>query len=403
MPRFARLFPALLALLAASCSGDPESERRRVLERAYKALWRQDYPEAVARFDEAIQRGSNGPLDYFSRGQAHLGRKDYPRALADFHKALEINPDDSDTLAALLNACLSSTDREAAFAAYDRLEALLPRIKNDAAVKGWIAQGRGKLLLEAERPAEAIRELSQSIRLLPDQAFTFRLRARAYVDQKEYGKAIADADRALGSDARDAWSYLIRGQARYYTEDYDAALADLDRAIAYDPTDATAYRQRSAVRMARKQLDEALADCSRAVGLAPAQADGYLQRGIIQEKRGDYAAALADYEEAQRRAPDDSEPLNGLAWVLATCPEDRWRDGKQAVAYATRACERSQWIEANRLDTLAAALAEVGDFDGAVRRQEQAVARKFESASAQAEAEARLQLYREHKPYRLPH
>ena len=74
-------------------------------------------------------------------------------------------------------------------------------------------------------------------------------------------------------------------------------------------------------------------------------------------------------------------------------------DGDRAVATATRACERTGWKEANIIDTLAAACAEAGDFDGAVRWQTKANA-MFTDEKEKPRGEERLKLYRDHKPYR---
>ena len=55
--------------------------------------------------------------------------------------------------------------------------------------------------------------------------------------------------------------------------------------------------------------------------------------------------------------------------VLATCPEDRIRDGKRAVELAKRACELSSRQVATCVETLAAAYAEAGDFEAACDTQ----------------------------------
>ena len=89
---------------------------------------------------------------------------------------------------------------------------------------------------------------------------------------------------------------------------------------------------------------------------------------------GKHAEALADYERALKADPTDSSLLNNLAWLLATSPVEKLRDGKRAVTLATEACRRTEYKQAHILSTLAAAYAETGDFKTAIHWSEKAVA-----------------------------
>ena len=123
-------------------------------------------------------------------------------------------------------------------------------------------------------------------------------------------------------------------------------------------------------------------------------------QALYWSERGNHGLEVAALKEIVKRDPDDAFTLNGLAWVLATCPDASLRDGKMAVETATRACELSKWTEASFLDTLAAAYAETGDYTTAVRWQREAIAKLSAGDPTQAEFSDRLQLYGSNKPCR---
>jgi len=94
--------------------------------------------------------------------------------------------------------------------------------------------------------------------------------------------------------------------------------------------------------------------------------------------------------------------LNQLAWFQATFPVAQLRNGTNAIKYATKACELTDWKNFNYVDTLAACYAEVGDFDSAVKWQKEAIKLLSEEQPPEWRAglETRLNLYQSGKPYR---
>ncbi len=122
--------------------------------------------------------------------------------------------------------------------------------------------------------------------------------------------------------------------------------------------------------------------------------------GIYWAERGQHAAALTAYEQAIKSDPDDFLALKDLAWVLATCPEDRIRDGKRAVELAKRACELSSWEVAICVETLAAAYAEASDFEAASDTQRKAISMLSTKDPRMEPYRSRLALYVSHKTYR---
>ena len=136
-----------------------------------------------------------------------------------------------------------------------------------------------------------------------------------------------------------------------------------------------------------------------AIRLDPEHALAFCRRGSSWVARRQYAKAIADFDEAIRLDPRDADPYSTSAWLLATCPDAKVRDGAQSVQRAIKACELSDWKDADRLEILAAACAEAGDFVSAVKWQTNANALAPRSEHGK-QGEARIQLYRGKHPYR---
>ena len=182
-------------------------------------------------------------------------------------------------------------------------------------------------------------------------------------------------------------------------QEYDKALVDFNRAIELAPHGAPFRASRGWLRGLQKEYTRALSDLDEAVRLDPRNVKFLHARASVRKGAKDYGGALADYTETARLAPTKAQVLNDLAWVLATCPEAKWRDGKRAVEVATKACELTGWKNAWALGTLAVAHAEAGAFDKAVQWQKKALGfPEYEKAQGK-DAQARLKLFEANKPY----
>jgi tetratricopeptide (TPR) repeat protein len=140
--------------------------------------------------------------------------------------------------------------------------------------------------------------------------------------------------------------------------------------------------------------------CIRSVAQALARA--YHHRGKRAEHQGgDYSEVIADYESAMRICPGYAPVFNDLGNLLASCPVAELRDGVKAAQNATKACELTNWKDYRYISTLAAACAEAGDFDSALKWQKEAIGLLpgDKGSLLHASYESRLQLYQSDKPY----
>ncbi len=241
----------------------------------------------------------------------------------------------------------------------------------------------------------AISDYGELLRLEPN-AIAYNNRAGAWADKKEYDKAIADFSEAIRLDPNGSDAYNNRGWVWRLKRDYDKAIADYDQAIRLDPNDAFAYRGRGIVWDTKEERDKAIRDYDRAIHIDPNFAPAYSARGRAWGKKKEYNKAIADFNQAIRLYPNETDAHSGLAWILATCPDANYRDGAEAVSKATRACELSKWMDVDDLVVLAAAAAEAGDFDSAIKHQQKAIELDQDSS----ELKEYLALFRQHKPIR---
>ena len=246
---------------------------------------------------------------------------------------------------------------------------------------------------------QAIACFSESIRLNPDDAIAYINRGFAYGKKGDYEAAIADFTEAIRLRPDFALAYYDRADAYDKQGEYDRAIEDYSEAIRLKPQMADAYNNRGAVYLIQGSCDQAIEDFTEVIRLDPEHPKAFVNRGAAHAEKDQYRAAIDDYREAIRLTPNQAGAFNGLAWLLATCPEEEHRGGSEAVELATRACELTEWTNPTALSTLAAAHAEAGAFDEAVQWQTKANEAAAPDSDGTA-AQSRLELYQAGKPYR---
>lgn len=110
--------------------------------------------------------------------------------------------------------------------------------------------------------------------------------------------------------------------------------------------------------------DPAIACFTKAIDMDPTLSRAWESRAIIHLQRGNWEMALADLEKTRTLNLKSAAALNNLAWVLATCPAERFRDPPRAVTLAEQAVTLAP-NNASYRNTLGVARYRTNDWKGA--------------------------------------
>jgi tetratricopeptide (TPR) repeat protein len=184
----------------------------------------------------------------------------------------------------------------------------------------------------------------------------------------------------------------------------ELARQHLERLAEQTPQDAHALVVVGQTWMKVGEVELAIAKFQQALSQAPDQVEPRLNLAMAQQLSHQPAAAIEHYSWILTHHPDSVDARNNLAWLYATYPEAKFRDGAKAEELARRLCEMSHYTIPTFLDTFAAACAENGHFDEAVRATQLAVssARGRGEREQEGVRQERLRLYQSSQPYRAP-
>src|SRR5579872_388367 len=242
-----------------------------------------------------------------------------------------------------------------------------------------------------------------AIRLDPLSSASFNNRGALWAEMKQVDKARMDYSEAIRLDPRCFAAFINRANLFVETGEVDNALADFTEAIRLNGNDAPAYSGRADLWFERDQLDKAIEDYSAVVRLEPTSVFAYYRRGCLHRLKEQYDAALKDLSEVVRLDPLNPAAHGERAWIWATATDAKVRNGKLAVEAAARSCVLSDWKEPDFMEALAAAHAESGDFEEAVKIEAKAIELMRDGTSDADElsqAETRLDYYKSGKTYR---
>jgi len=354
------------------------------------------WKDSETLFERALEVTKNNYLAHKTLGDALLEKGRTEEAIGQFQEAIRLDPDYVEAYYNLGNALGRKGQTGEAIRQYQ--EAI--RLKPDYA-KAY--NNLGNVLDKNGQTGEAIRQYQEAIRLEPDLAEAHNNLGTACLKNDRIAEAIGQFQETIRLKPGFAEAHDNLGNALNVKGQITEAISQYREAIRLKPDYQDAYLNLTAILQRQGKADEAMAGLQKLLQANPSFAKARNTLATLLSQQGQTTSAIAQYREALRLDPEFIDAANNLAWLYATCPDPAYQDGSEAVRLAEQAVQLSgKEADASLLDTLAAALAEAGRFDEAVRTADRA--RQLASANHQfqlAEKIAERQnLYCQHQPYR---
>jgi tetratricopeptide (TPR) repeat protein len=356
-----------------------------------------EYDRFIGDYSRMIELEPKYIPFYKVRANAYEKRGKYNLAIADYSKLIELEPSDTIFYQMRAGVYLKMGEYDKAVADHGKTIELEP-----TGIDNY--HRRVDVYLKTDQYDQAIADYNKLIELEPSDTNFFR-RAAVYVKLGDYERAVSDYRRAVDSIQAGSYDNFYINNIIYTLkrEEYDRAITDFSKLIELDPSNPIFYQWRGFINFNKGQYDLAAADYSKKIELEPSNTWSYYIRSKAYLKMGEYDQAIDDLDKVIVLAPKMPGAYNYKAWILATSPEAKYRDGAKAFELAGKALKLDN-SNYNYWDTLAAAYAEMGRFEEAVTTQEMAISLFIkitaEQSSEKDELEKHLEAFKANKPWR---
>jgi tetratricopeptide (TPR) repeat protein len=331
--------------------------------------------EAVRLFEDVLARDATAAAVHYPLSLAYRAVGDTAKAERHLRQRREHEILPADPLMVALDALLESPQT------YERL---------------------GIQALNREAWAEAEELFRKGLALAPTSAALHQRLGTALRMRGDDAGAEREFVAAVEADPKHFPAQYSLGVVRQAQGRHAESIRRFEAALAEQAT-YTEARVRLAASLRRVgRATEALAAYAQVLASDANSVEARLGQAMSLVQLARYHEARETLEEATRTHPEQPLFAHALARLLATAPQDRVRDGPRAVAMTQALVARGRTLELG--ETLAMALAEVGQFEQAVSIQRTLVAAAEQAGLAApiARLTANLRLYESGQPCRTP-
>jgi len=257
------------------------------------------------------------------------------------------------------------------------------------------------ILRKKKRLDEAVLHYNLALKLRKNYAQAHNNLGLTLQDQGKFHEAIDHYRQALQIKTSFPQAHVNWGNILLDQHKFAEAVSHYRSALQLKANYATAYHNLGLAFQAQRKFDEAIKNFHRVLQIKPDFLAAYKALADISSDLDKTDQAIGYYRQALQIKPDWLGGLNDAAWLVATGPDQKPTVVDEAVRWATRAAELTQYEDITILDTLAAAYAAAGNFEKAVKTVQAAVKRApiEKNDDLADDIRRRLKLYQQRKIY----
>lgn len=249
----------------------------------------------------------------------------------------------------------------------------------------------GKLTDAQQLDQQAGKDFATAAKYAPDNWRVHHNLAISHAMQGRYDEAIEELSMVIQLKDDYPNAFYNRAELYFEKEQFPQAIKDYSRAIELVDNDARYFNGRAHARFMLNSADEAIADYTQAATLENNNATYITDLADALQSTGHWETAAERYRQAVKADKTYARAYRNIAWLLATCPDRRFRNPNLALTAARKAIELSGDQDYRALDTLAAATAATGNPTEATQLMNNALA--IAPPGAQSELAARSAVY----------
>ena len=283
-----------------------EQESSRIMQdgddEKYLTLTPEERTQQIIKFQELIAEDNQTPERQYDLliklGKLQSAGQDYKQAIASYDKALEIKPDYHEAWNSRGIALRNLGRYEEAIASYDKALAIKPD-KHEA----W--GNRGNALRKLGRYSEAIASFTEALKVKPDYHNACNWHGYMLDKLGQYEESIISYEKTLKIKPDDDYAWFGRGQALKNLGRNEDAIASYDKAISIKPDFHEAWNNRGNALQNLGRNNDAIASYDQALSIKPDYQSAWYNKACYYALQGNIEQALENLQHAINLSPDE--------------------------------------------------------------------------------------------------